>query len=250
MKIPVSYLRMSENALRKHISHRKFPAGYVDSLLAQAAVLRQAKRVRLKTDEQHARLWGDLISPAKAERRIVQRMLTLNLTHASPERTLALEAYLMVLDVLIGRLVLDARNCGLTPRQLAEDRGLPNKGEHWTDWMPKKKIALIEQYFACIPAVRGIKQKRPFERRIPQTQHAVHKKRLIERTGKEIAVLERRIAAELADTRLTDTHVFKQQEINDMRVQISRMQAALHTIALLRPTDFVPVTWHGIYIPD
>lgn len=250
MKFPLSYLRMSESALRRLISQRKLPLGYAESLIAEVAAQRKTKRIRLKTDEQHTRLWGDLIAPAKAERRIVQRMLTLKLAHDSPERTLALEAYLMVLDAIIGRLMLDARDSGQTPRLVALGRNLPNKGEHWTDWMPQKKIALIEQYFAAVPYTKGVKQKKPFERRIPQTQHAIHKKRLIERTDKEMALLERRIAAELADAKLTDTHVFKQQEINDLRIQVSRMQAAMHTIKLLRPTDFVPVTWHGIDLPD
>lgn len=250
MKFPASYVRMSEPALRKLLSQRKLPLGYAENLIAEVAAARKDKRVRLKTDEQHRRLWGDIINPAKAERRIVQRMLTLKLGNPSPERTLALEAYLLVLDAIIGRLTLDARDSELTPRHLAEERGLPNKGEHWTDWMPRKKMALIEDFFAAIPYAKGVKQKRPFERRIPQTQHEVHKRRLIERTDKEMAVLERRIAVELADTKLTDTHVFKQQEIEALRQRVSRMQAAMHTIRLLRPTDFVPVTWHGIDLPD
>ena len=250
MKYPASYLRMSESALRRLLSQRKLPMGYAENLIAEVNAARKDRRVRLKTDEQHTRLWSDLISPAKAERRIVQRMLTLKVDNPSPERALALEAYLMVLDAIIGRLTLDARDSGQTPRLVALGRNLPNKGEHWTDWMPRKKIALIEQFFAAIPYAKGVKQKRPFERRIPTNQHAIHKQRLIERTDKEMALIERRMAAELADTRLTDTHVFKHQEIKDMRLQLSRMQAAMHTIRLLRPTDFVPVTWHGIELPD
>jgi hypothetical protein len=250
MKYPISYLRMSESALRALLSQRKLPMGYAENLIAEVNAARKDKRIRLKTDEQHTRLWGDLISPAKAERRIVQRMLASKPENDSPERALALEAYLMVLDAIIGRLTLAARDSGQTPRLEALGRNLPNKGEHWTDWMPKKKIDLIMDYFAAIPYTKGVRQKTPFERRIPQTQHAIHKRRLIERTDKEMALIERRMAAELADTRLTDTHVFKHQEIKDMRLQLSRMQAAMHTIKLLRPTDFVPVTWHGIELPD
>jgi hypothetical protein len=241
---------MSEAALRKLLSQRKLPSGYAENLIAEVAAARKTKRIRLKTDEQHTRLWGDLISPAKSERRIVQRMLTLKLDNPSPERALALEAYLMVLAAIIGRLTLAARDSGQTPRLEALGRNLPNKGEHWVDWMPQKKIDLIKQYFAEIPYTKGVRQKTPFERRIPQTQHAIHKRRLIERTDKELAILERRMAVELADAKLTDTHHFKHQEINDMRIQISRMQAAMHTIKLLRPTDLVPVTWHGIDLPD
>lgn len=249
MDFPKSYLRMSESTLRKHLAKRKLPLGYAEELISQVRVRKRKGFANLARDTQHARLWGDLIAPAKAERRIVQRMLTLKLEHDSPERTLALEAYLMVLDAIIGRLTIKANTAEATPRQVAEGTNVPNKGEHWTDWMPPKKIALIKEYFAQIPYTKGVRQKTPFERRIPQTQHAIHKRRLIERTDKEMAILERRMAVELADAKLTDTHIFKQQEINDMRIQISKMQAAMHTIKLLRPTDLVPVTWHGIDLP-
>ena len=250
MDFPKSYLRMSERTLRKHLAKRKLPLGYAENLISQVMYERHKKFAHLARDTQHARLWGDLIAPAKAERRIVQRMLTLKLEHDSPERTLALQAYLMVLDAIIGRLTIKANTAEATPRQVAEGTNVPNKGEHWTDWMPPKKIALIKEYFAQIPYTKGVRQKTPFERRWPTTQHAIHKRRLIERTDKELAILERRMAVELADAKLTDTNVFKQQEINDMRIQISKMQAAMHTIKLLRPTDLVPVTWHGIDLPD
>jgi hypothetical protein len=250
MDFPKSYLRMSERTLRKHLAKRKLPLGYAENLISQVMSERHKKFAHLARDTQHARLWGDLIAPAKAERRIVQRMLGLDLANNSPERTLALEAYLMVLDAIIGRLTLKANTSEETPSKLAAGRNLPNKGEHWTDWMPQKKIDLIKDYFAQIPYIKGVRQKTPFERRWPTTQHAIHKKRLIERTDKELAILERRMAVELADAKLTDTHHFKQQEINDMRIQISKMQAAMHTIKLLRPTDLVPVTWHGIDLPD
>jgi hypothetical protein len=250
MDFPKSYLRLNESTLRKKLATKKLPMGYAENLISQVMHERHKKFATLARDTQHARLWSDLIAPAKAERRIVQRMLTLKLDNPSPERALALEAYLMVLDAIIGRLVLKANTCGETPARLAEGTDVPNKGEHWTDWMPKKKIDLIKDYFAAIPYTKGVRQKTPFERRIPQTQHAIHKRRLIERTDKEMALIERRMAAELADAKLTDTHIFKQQEIKDMRLQLSRMQAAMHTIKLLRPTDFVPVTWHGIELPD
>lgn len=250
MTYPKTYMRMSEVALRKLLSQRKLPMGVAEGIIAQVVADRKNARPALKKDEQHRRLWGDLISPAKSERRIVQRMLTLKLEHGSPERTLALEAYLMVLDAIIGRLLLQARNTDEMPRQVALGTNVPNKGEHWVDWMPKKKIALIEQYFADIPHVRGVRQKTPFERRIPPDQHAKHKQRLIERTKREMEHIERSLAVELADTKLTDHHYFKQQEIEAMRVQVSRMQAALHIIGQLPANAFIPTTWHGITLPD
>jgi hypothetical protein len=221
-----------------------------DKILAEVAAARLARRTVAQKDGQHARLWKDLIAPAKAERRIVSRMRTMNVKNPSDERNTALEAYDLILATIIGRLQTEAVNTTEMPRYVAVEKNLPNKGEHWVDWMPPKKIALIMDYFAAIPYTAGTKQKIPFERRIPQTQHDVLKKRLVERTAKEIALIERRIAVELADTRLTDTHVFKHQEIGEMRLQVSKMQAAMHRITQLNPNDFVPVTWHGVKHPE
>ena len=250
MSFPKTYMRHSIPKLRDMLSDRRLPEGMADTILAEVAAAKKERRKVTQKDGQHARLWRDLIAPAKAECRIVSRMRTMDVKNASPERAAALEAYELLLNTLIGRMELDAANTTEMPRYVAVEKKLPNKGEHWVDWMPPKKIALINAYFAAIPTTKGVKQKVPFERRIPMSQHDILKKRLIERTTKEISLIERRIAVELADRKLTDTHVFKHQEIDAMRLQVSKMQEAMHHISLLSPNDFVPVTWHGVKQPE
>ena len=246
MSFPKTYMRLSVPKLRDMLADRRLPEGMADKILAEVAAARLNRRTEAQKDGQHARLWKDLIAPAKAERRIISRMRMMNVNNPSPERAAALEAYELVLDTIIGRLQTEAANTTEMPRYVAVEKKLPNKGEHWVDWMPPKKIALIEAYFEAIPTVRGVKQKKPFERRIPMTQHDTHKKRLTERTNKEIALLERHIAVGIADPRLKPTNVFRHQDIDAWRLQVSKMQAALHRVSLLSPNDFVPVTWHGV----
>jgi hypothetical protein len=243
-------MRLSVPKLRDMLSDRRLPEGMADKILEEVAAARLKRRTEAQKDGQHARLWRDLIAPAKAESRIVNRMRTMNVNNPSPERAAALEAYELLLNTLIGRLQTEAANTTEMPRYVAVSKNLPNKGEHWVDWMPPKKIALIEAYFDVIPTVKGVKQKKPFERRIPMTQHDILKKRLVERTNKEIALLERRMAVELADPRLKSTNVFRHQTIDAMRLQVSQMQAAMHRVSLLSPNDFVPVTWHGVKHPE
>ena len=246
MSFPKTYMRHSIPKLRDMLSDRRLPEGMADTILAEVAAAKKERRKVTQKDGQHARLWRDLIAPAKAECRIISRMRTMNVKNPSPERATALEAYELLLNTLIGRMELDAANTTEMPRYVAVEKKLPNKGEHWVDWVPPKKIALIEEYFAGIPYTAGVKQKKPFERRIPLTQHDILKKRLVERTNKEIALLERHIAVEIADPRLKPTNVFRHQDIDAWRLQVSKMQAALHRVSLLSPNDFVPVTWHGV----
>jgi len=249
MSFPKTYMRLSVPKLRAMLADRRLPEGMADTILAEVSAARLVRRTAAQKDGQHARLWKDLLDPAKAERRIVSRMRTMNVKNPSPERAEALEAYELLLTTLIGRMQTEAANTPEMPRYVAVEKNLPNKGEHWVDWVPPKKKALINAYFAAIPLAEGVKQKAPFERRIPLTQHDIHKKRLVERTTKEIALIERHIAVKLADSRLTDTHVFTHQEVDAMRLQVSKMQAALHYSSLLSPNDFVPVTWYGVKQP-
>lgn len=246
MIYPKSYARMSPAALRALLSKRRLPSSYIENTLYAVAADRREARPALKKSEQHARLWGYLLDPAKAELRNVQRMLKLDLAHPTPERVEALEAYAALLTFLIGRLTLDMKSTTDMPKKLATERGLPNNGEYWVDWVPPKKVALIYSFFAAIPKARGIKRKEPFPVVLDKKTSAKRKAVLIERTNKEIEHVERRIAAELADPRLTDTHYFKQQEIGDMRLEISRMQAALHVISQLPANALIPPTWHGV----
>lgn len=246
MNYPKSYARMSPAALRALLSKRRLPSTYIENTIHAVLTDRQAARPALKKSEQHARLWGYLIDPAKAELRNVQRMLKLKLSHPTPERIEALEAYAALLTFLIGRLTMDMKSTTDMPKHLAAERKLPNGGEYWVDWVPPKKVALIYAFFAAIPKARGVKRKEPFPVVLDKATSARRKTILIERTTKEIEHVERRIAAELADPRLTDTHYFKQQEIGAMRLEISKMQAALHIISQLPANALVPPTWHGV----
>jgi hypothetical protein len=233
----------------------------VDGVREARAALRPAQKKR----EQHTRLWRQLINPAVSELRNVHRMLRLKLTHPTPERTAALEAYAKVLELLVGkfRLHIDRLNIDpehideslLTPSQLASKptkafpQGKPNRGEHWVDWVPPDTVRQIYALFAEIPKERHVKRKEPFPVSLDRADSAKRKAVLIERTTKELEHLERLIAAELADTRLTDTHLFKQQEINALRTRASRMQEALHVMGTLPPNAFIPPTWHGVMTP-
>jgi hypothetical protein len=264
MIYPKSFYRMSEPAMRRHLLDRNVPPSLADGFIATEQARRNATRPIRKKREQHLRLWQQLIDPAVAELRNVQHMLKLTLTYPTPERTAALSAYAALLALLIGKLKLNTDKLNvdddlmgddlLTPRRQASKptkafpHGKPNGGAYWVDWVPPSAVRDIQDLFAVIPVVRGVKRKHPFPVVLDKATSAKRRAALIERTTKEIEHIERSIAVELADPRLTDTHVFKHQEIGDMRVQVSRMQSALHVVSLLPPNAFIPPTWHSLLV--
>ena len=262
MIYPKSYARMSDAALRRALAKRKLPTPLVDGIIAAVQSDKEAVRPLRKKREQHLRLWKQLIDPAVAELRNVQHMQKLTLLYPTPERTAALDAYAKMLVLLIDKLKLHVDKVKvdpalldetlLTPSQMASKptaafpRGKPNGGSYWVDWVPPAVVARINALFDKIPATRGVKRKQPFPVVLDRTTSAKRKAALIERTKREMEHIERSMAVELADPRLTEHHYFKQQEIDAMRLQISRMQSALHIISMVPANAFIPATWHGV----
>ena len=265
MIYPKRYARMTDAALRRALSKRKLPTPLVDGIISAVQADRDAVRPLRKKREQHLRLWKQLIDPAVAELRNVQHMQRLTLLHPTPERTAALDAYAKMLGLLIDKLKLHVDKVKvdpalldetlLTPSQMAGKptkafpHGKPNGGTYWVDWVPPDVVASINALFDKIPMTRGVKRKHPFPVVLDRATSAKRKAALLERTRKEMEHIERLMAAELADPRLTEHHYFKQQEIEAMRLQISRMQHAIHIITLLPPNAFIPPTWHGVMQP-
>ena len=262
MIYPKSYARMSDAALRRTLAKRKLPTPIVDGIIAAVQSDKDAVRPLRKKREQHLRLWKQIIDPAVAELRNVQHMQRLKLDNPSPERMEALDAYAKMLGLLIDKLKLHVDKVKvdpalldetlLTPGQMASKPtkafpyGKPNGGEYWVDYVPPAIVAEITALFDRIPRTKGVKRKHPFPIVLDRTTSAKRRAALIERTTKEMTHIERLMAVELADPRLTDHHYFKHQEIDDMRLQVSKMQSAIHIISLLPPNAFIPPTWHGV----
>lgn len=264
MSYPKHYIKMRPPAVRAALAKRKKrpPPELEEAIILAVQADRAALHPHLKVQEQHIRLWKQLLNPAVAELRNVQHMQKLTLTYPTPERTDALTAYAGLLALVIRKFKLRIDACRVPPDPQSSDlrtpgeiaairtrafpRGLPNGGRYWVDWVPPDRIEAIYALFALIPYIRGVRQKMPFPIVLDKATSAKRRATLIERTSKELEHIERRIAAELADRKLTETHVFKHQEIGELRIRVSQMQAAMHIISLLPPNALIPYTWHGV----
>lgn len=210
------YLQMSANQLHNALAEKGLPPSEIE----QAKIIIAEQKAKRRADRAHraqmALHWGELVAPLTHERKIVRSIMRYK--HSSPERTLALEAYLAVLDTLNARLKLMRREHNQTPLQAHPDK------HHWADYVPQRIKDKVIALFDAIPHIAKAKRKRPFERTVPVILHNKQRDRLYRRTLKDLGRA--------------------QSEGNEpLATQISQ---ALDIIKRLSPNEPVPTTWHGL----
>lgn len=264
MELVERLANMTPAEMRTYLSDRKrkLPEKLINELIDNEKARRRTLHPMRKKREQHIRLWKQILTPAVQELRNVHRMLNLKLTYPTPEREAALQAYAAVISNVINKLQVNIDKLRVhedsidddlqTPSQMASKptpafpNGKPNGGSYWVDYVPSHVVKKVRALFSAIPKTKHVRVKVPFPVVLDKATSAKLRAVLLERTQKELEHLERRIAAELADPRLTDHHYFKHQEIDALRVQVSKMQSAMHLIEQLPPNAFIPPTWHGV----
>jgi hypothetical protein len=199
-----------------------------DTVLAQKEKLR---RHRIHEAQQNI-LWGDIVKPLQAERRNVRASLKYKADDDTDARVFAFEAYAVVLAKVHNR-ILDIKKTGkLTPSTYAEKENLPNRGMHWTDFIPARIKLRITDLFDAVPYTAKARRKIPFERVVTADVHDKRKRRLVNRTTKELLHANQ-------DHALSPTV--------DTQARVDKLKQALDAIEKLDPNEPVPTTWHGLY---
>ena len=199
-----------------------------DTVLAQKEKLR---RHRIHEAQQNI-LWGDIVKPLQAERRNVRASLKYKADDDTDARVFAFEAYAVVLAKVHNR-ILDIKKTGkLTPSTYAEKENLPNRGMHWTDFIPARIKLRITDLFDAVPYTAKARRKIPFERVVTADVHDKRKRRLVNRTTKELLHANQ-------DHALSPTM--------DTQARVDKLKQALDAIEKLNPNEPVPTTWHGLY---
>lgn len=201
-----------------------------DKILAD----KNAQRIDKIKRKHHTKLWRDLMASLKYELTNTRVGAKYKSVHPTPERDLAFTEYIKVLEKMVMKLE-GYQIHGLTPSQLAQDSDIPNNGSHWTDWMPEHKKREITALFEAIPVTPRTKRKLPF----PRTQRPTAPsrgmtkiERLKQRTTKELELVQREYSIAPTDKR---------------RETIGKMRQALRWMDDMKPSEFVPPTWHGMY---
>ena len=199
-----------------------------DTVLAQKEKLR---RHRIHEAQQNI-LWGDIVKPLQAERRNVRASLKYKAEDDTDARALAFKAYAIVLAELHNRISSIKNSGEFTPSTYAAEKNLPNRGLHWSDFVPARIKLRITDLFDAVPYTAKARRKIPFERVVTADIHDKRKQRLINRTTKELLHANQ-------DHAICPTQ--------DTQARVDKLKKALAAIEGLNDNEPVPTTWHGLY---
>lgn len=232
------FVRMSKERVLTTLIDERIPDAVIPALLEKIETLKSERRSARISAYQRDATWGPLLRAAKHERKAVRDAKNSPLVVKDERRIEAQEAYLLVMNELIRRMEDVLKPMG-TPIALAKKRNLSEgDGSHWTDWVPRHIKQHIKELYASIPYKKNKgRVKDPFERTILPADNAALKTRLIERTNKELATVERKLA--IPDDAVYPTH----PALLTRRTQIIR---ALAKIKDIPPDAPVPTTWHKL----
>jgi len=228
-----TYLKLSANELHNRLTERNLHPAEIERIKGEVLELKETLRVSKITRTQRKAEWDKVLQPLRYEINNAKVGMRYGGEKVSPERVLAFSEYIRIMEKLIAMLDAPSKALDHTPIQIARDKGLPNDGEHWTDWIParvKDKIALL---FDAVPVVPRGKRKTPFQRTMLPHQHETAKVRLLTKTKREMETLMRQ-----ADINPTVKRLDK----------IKQMKRAIKIIETLDNNEAVPATWTKLHI--
>ena len=224
-----AYIKLTPNALHQRLLKERIHPAEMQAIKDEVATAKEAQRVDKITRSQRKNEWDKVLKPLRYELNNAKVGRAYDLD--DEPRVDAFDAYILVMETLLSRFAQPLAALEHTPIQLALEKGLPNNGEHWTDWVPDKIKTKIAMAFEELPHKTRAKRKVPFQRLTTPEQNAKAKERLLKRTQKEIETLERK------------------QEMHPTEVgqaTLARMRAALKIIIRLTDTEHIPATWSGV----
>ena len=223
-----TYVKLSSNELHNRLLERKLHPSEIERIKAEVSDLKESLRVSRITRTQRKAEWDRVLAPLRYEINNARVGMRYGGELAPQERALAFSEYIRIMEKLVAMLDAPYKALDHTPIQIARDKGLPNDGEHWTDWIPARVKDKISLLFADVPVVPRGKRKTPFQRTMLPHQHETAKVRLFTKTRKEMETLEKQAVIHPTDARLN---------------RLKQMERALKIIDALDKNEAVPATW-------
>jgi hypothetical protein len=224
-----TYLKLSANELHNRLTERKLHPAEIERIKMEVSELKETLRVSRITRTQRKAEWDKVLQPLRYEINNAKVGMRYG-GEKSPqvERQHAFGEYIRVMEKLLAMLDAPFKALDHTPIQIARDKGLPNDGEPWTDWIPARVKDKVSTLFDQIEVVPKGKRKTPFQRTMLPDQFNKAKTRLLTKTRKEMETLERKIAVNASDERTN---------------KLKQMQRAIKIIESLDKNEAVPATW-------
>jgi hypothetical protein len=229
-----TYLKLSTNEIHNRLTERKLHPAEIERIKAEVADLKESMRVSRITRTQRKAEWDKVLQPLRYEINNARVGMRYG-GEKSPqdERKLAFSEYIRIMEKLVAMLDAPSKALDHTPIQIARDKGLPNDGEHWTDWIPARVKDKVSLLFDVVPITPRGKRKTPFQRTMLPHQHETAKVRLLTKTKRELETLMRQ-----ADINPTVARLDK----------ITKMKRAIKIIDTLDKNEAVPATWTKLHI--
>ena len=222
-----TYLKLSANDIHNRLTERKLHPAEIERIKAEVADLKESLRVTRITRTQRKAEWDKVLQPLRYEINNARVGMRYG-GEKSPQRIAAFSEYIRIMEKLIAMLDAPSKALDHTPIQIARDKGLPNDGEHWTDWIPARVKDKVSLLFDAVPVVPRGKRKTPFQRTMLPHQHETAKVRLLTKTRKEMESLERKAGIQPTDARTA---------------KLAQMRRAIKIIETLDKNEAVPATW-------
>ena len=224
-----TYLKLSANDLHNRLTERKLHPAEIERIKAEVADLKETLRVSRITRTQRKAEWDKVLQPLRYEINNARVGMRYGGEKSPQEqRQLAFSEYIRIMEKLVAMLDAPYKALDSTPIQIARDKGLPNDGEHWTDWIPARVKDKITLLFNEVPVVPRGKRKTPFQRTMLPDQFNKAKTRLLTKTRKEMETLERQANIQPTDARLD---------------KLKKIKRAIKIIEALDKNEAVPATW-------
>ena len=223
-----TYIKLSANELHNRLTERNLHPSEIERIKGEVLTLKETMRVSRITRTQRKAEWDKVLQPLRYEINNARVGMRYGGEQAPQERTLAFSEYIRIMEKLLAMLDAPYKALDHTPIQIARDKGLPNDGEHWTDWIPARVKEKVTDLFNQIEVAPRGKRKTPFQRTMLPHQHETAKVRLLTKTRKEMESLERKAGIQPTDARTA---------------KLAQMRRALKIIETLDKNEAVPATW-------
>lgn len=217
----------------------------------------------------HAELWYRLLAPLKYELSNAKVGLKLKSFDVEPERHHAFSEYIALMEKLLAGLqklqIDEGRKASVsiferskadtkahteyakTPAEIAMQRGLPEKGAHWTHWINERTKQRIHALFDSIPNTKA-KRPVPFAYRVPPALFRRDREALQKRTLKELDMAMQELSI-LRDIVSHQRDVATSDQLEDeakLVDTVRRMSFALRHMTFNMNNEPLPATWHAL----
>ena len=238
--ITTRMLRMSVDALQKHLIAKQYPPKLVSDTVARFIVLKNEQRKQRIKRTMSGDLWEDLLAPARTELANARTMRGQAKRANNTQRYEVMSVYITSIAALIERLGKVQRAGEQTPKQFAQTlrnagKHVAGDGTHWTDWVSAREKERIEHLFNGLPPPLRGKRKEPFERKVSVLEAKRQRMNLLQRLNSEEELAQRDY--EMA------TDVFERERLSKL---LDDMQHAHFALDKLSPTAPAPRTWRGL----